>query len=756
MSKEFSVYFDLGKKYQSENNLIQAKENFVNAAKSLLHIAKNENNKALKVDYINKAEGLIKYANKLIGVEEEPKVETKKSNKIMFDDVIGLESVKEVLNSKLVLPLEHKEVFDAFNKKTNGGLLLYGPPGTGKTMVVKALANEIGAEFYSIRCSDILTKYVGEAEQKIKNLFTDARTHEKAVIFFDEFDSIAVKRGDAASHMDRIVSELLSQIDGFDTDNKNIIIIAATNLPWNIDQAILRPPRFTDSIYIDLPNKRMRTFLFKKKLEGVSLDKDIDFSIISENTKGFSGADIEEVCEKSKMAPIYRSIKSNSIENLKEQDILDVLEDSYPSVTKEYLLKYKEYNNKKTTKKKSVENEDDKRDEIYSDNTTSNYNVSSYSYNYPSLELLNNNKDSNDKKPTNKSKDIISFLNDIKFDFTDEINVIHGPVFTRYEIIVGNSSHIGDIVKYEKDLSMRLAAKSIRLLAPIPGKNAIGIEIPNDERQMVSFKDILDKDDQDSPEIKFTLGVDLLNNPYKSNISKAPHILVAGSTGSGKSVCINSLILNLVYNYSPSDLRLILVDPKYVELNTYANLPHLLTDSILHTDADAIKALNFLVKEMEDRYQLLKKNNVKSIDDFNKLGTAHLPKLVLIIDEMADLMSSSKKEIEDRVQRIAQLARAAGIHIIMATQRPSADILTSKIKVNIPERISFKLTTSHDSRTIINEKGAENLLGNGDLLFKSTTDSIVRLQGPYVSDEEINKVINYVVSNNQATNKVKL
>ena len=327
-------------------------------------------------------------------------------------------------------------------------------------------------------------------------------------------------------------------------------------------------------------------------------------------------------------------------------------------------------------------------------------------------------------------------------------NYIIGPCVTRYEIIPEMGVRVGSIVNIENDLKLALAAVKTRMEAPIPGKSAVGIEVANKKRYPVYLKEVIYPFKDDPSKLLVGIGRDLNNKEVVINIDKMPHLLVAGATGSGKSVCINSMIVSLLLRTTPDEVKLILVDPKKVEMLPYANMPHLLCPVVVDPKKASI-ALKKVVKEMDRRYDEFANNGVRNIEGYNKLmaqkGEKKLPNVVVIIDELADLMLVAAKEVEESVQRITQLARAAGIYLIVATQRPSVDVITGVIKANIPSRIAFSVSSQIDSRTIIDKGGAEELLGRGDMLMDiSGSGTLNRVQGVYVSDDEIFDVVSYI------------
>ncbi len=327
-----------------------------------------------------------------------------------------------------------------------------------------------------------------------------------------------------------------------------------------------------------------------------------------------------------------------------------------------------------------------------------------------------------------------------------------GPVITMFEILPAPGVKLNKIVSLQDNIALRLAASSIRIVAPIPGKSAVGIEVPNKERAIVSFKELIETETAAYKKmaIPVVLGKDITGEAQLLDLAKTPHLLIAGSTGSGKSVCVNSMILSILYKRSPNDVKLILIDPKVVELKLYNDIPHLLTP-VITEPKKAFQALQYCLCEMERRYALLDGMGVRDITSFNhrieerNIATEKLPYIVVVIDEFADLMATTGKELESVVARLAAMSRAVGIHLVLATQRPSIDVITGLIKANIPTRIAFMVASKMDSRIIIDQVGAEKLLGRGDMLYASATDPFpVRIQGTYVSDNEVENVVDYV------------
>lgn len=331
------------------------------------------------------------------------------------------------------------------------------------------------------------------------------------------------------------------------------------------------------------------------------------------------------------------------------------------------------------------------------------------------------------------------------------INYERGPVITRYELSIPRGIRVKKIVALSDDLAMNLEAKSIRIEAPIPGKNAVGIEIPNDIAEAVYFsKSLKSKEFKKSKSpVTVVLGENIVGENVIVDLRKMPHLLIAGRTGSGKSVCINTLISSIISKSSHEDVKFIMVDPKMVELMPYNGIPHLLVPVIIEPKLAAL-ALKWAVNNMEERYRLLSKTGVRNLEGYNKLkGVEKLPYIVIVIDELSDLMMVAPASIEESIARIAQKARAIGIHLVVATQRPSTDVITGTIKANLPSRISFAVASQIDSRTILDTPGAEKLLGKGDMLFlESGSPNLVRIQGAFITDEEVNKLTNYLKSKN--------
>ena len=372
-------------------------------------------------------------------------------------------------------------------------------------------------------------------------------------------------------------------------------------------------------------------------------------------------------------------------------------------------------------------------------------------FNLPSINFLEKNQALRNKSKFSES-DLTKksqFLEKILFDFGVEgkiTRISSGPVVTLNEFEPASGVKVSKIINLADDIARNTSSISTRV-ATIPGKNTVGIEIPNLKRENVSLNEIIGDEKFNKKEIKLplALGKSISGIPIIGDLSLMPHLLIAGTTGSGKSVCINTIILSLLYKYTPEKCNLILIDPKMLELSAYEGIPHLLCP-VITEPKKATAALSWAVKEMESRYKLMTSVGVKNIDSYNFKHKKHMPYIIVVVDEMSDLMLIAGKEIENYIQRLSQMARAAGIHIIMATQRPSVDVITGTIKANFPTRISFQVSSKIDSRTILGEQGAEQLLGKGDMLYMSSANRIARIHAPFVSESEIERVNSFLRS----------
>ena len=381
-------------------------------------------------------------------------------------------------------------------------------------------------------------------------------------------------------------------------------------------------------------------------------------------------------------------------------------------------------------------------------------------YIFPSIELLKTSEKKALKGGTKALTETANKLQRTLYSFGVQAkveNVSVGPAITRYELKPAEGVRVSKIANLADDIALNLAAETIRIEAPIPGKQAVGIEVPNKEKEMVPLRDVIESDEfqNNKSKLSVALGKDVAGSVTIADIAKMPHVLIAGSTGSGKSVCINTIITSIIYNAKPSEVKLVMVDPKVVELSVYNVIPHLLIP-VVTDPKKAAGALAWAVQEMDDRYNKFAEKGVRDLKGYNNAiesegGFGKLPQIVIIIDELADLMMVAAKDVEDSICRLAQKARAAGMHLVIATQRPSVDVITGLIKANVPSRIAFAVSSQVDSRTILDQVGAEKLLGKGDMLFfPAGSSKPSRVQGAFVSDEEVEKIVNFVKSNGTA------
>ena len=444
--------------------------------------------------------------------------------------------------------------------------------------------------------------------------------------------------------------------------------------------------------------------------------------------------------------------KENSNEqrynNIKDKDlVVDIRE--FKEEPEEELVQRVTRKQAKSKEVKSVDVVEESLNEAVSEESYDNYQL-------PPITLLN----SPVKKQTITKGDVVEKSKILQSTFNNfgiEVKIVKaivGPSITQFQILPTPGTKVSKIVNLSNDIALNLAAKDVRIEAPIPGKSLIGIEIPNTVNELVTMKEVFVNDEDNSP-LSVALGKDVSGESIFTRIDKTPHLLIAGSTGSGKSVCVNTIITSILLKNKPDKVKLIMIDPKMVELSIYDGIPHLLT-SVVTDPIKAADVLHKVVLEMENRYREFARARVRNMEGYNKIAAKdpdykELPYIVVIIDELVDLMMVSSKEVEESIARIAQKARAAGIHMIIATQRPSVDVITGVIKTNIPSRIAFAVSSSIDSRTILDKSGAETLLGKGDMLYLSADSSKpVRIQGAFLSDEEVEKVVDYVKSQSEA------
>ena len=424
---------------------------------------------------------------------------------------------------------------------------------------------------------------------------------------------------------------------------------------------------------------------------------------------------------------------------------------------KNFLFKKKLKNetviNNQNNEIKLTQNEIDTQENFTFDNFSQSKNQKKNIIKLPAIDFLQTQQKNSIQKDMLKSNYDQKSLEKILLDFGVEGNITkvsHGPVVTLNEFEPAAGIKVSKVINLSEDIARNTSSESARI-STIPGRSTIGIELPNNIRENVYLSEIISSKEFRKKDIKLpiALGKSISGTPIIGDLASMPHLLIAGTTGSGKSVCINTIILSLLYKLTPNKCKFILIDPKMLELSTYERIPHLLCPVITEPKR-AASVLGWVVKEMESRYRLMTKEGVRNIDGYNEKHSLPMPYIVVIVDEMSDLMLVAGKEIENYIQKLSQMARAAGIHIIMATQRPSVDVITGTIKANFPTRISFQVTSKIDSRTILGEQGAEQLLGKGDMLYMTSANRIVRIHGPFVSEKEIKKVNDFLRSQGEA------
>ena len=454
----------------------------------------------------------------------------------------------------------------------------------------------------------------------------------------------------------------------------------------------------------------------------------------------------EEPADKKGKFNIFGN-RDKSSEKIKGDGVRESAEDMNPNEINDYFVQEQETKEDKTKQVLNLQH-----------NATI---VEDEDYEFPPVEILKQGTSKPVKGGKKALTDTATKLQRTLYSFGVSAkveNVSVGPAITRYELKPAEGVRVSKIAKLSDDIALNLAAESIRIEAPIPGKQAVGIEIPNVEKEIVHFRDVVESKEFKDAESKLSMGLgkNIAGEIVIANIGKMPHVLIAGSTGSGKSVCINTLIASILYKAKPSEVRLLMVDPKVVELSVYNGIPHLLIP-VVTDPKKAAGALAWAVQEMENRYASFAEKGVRDLKGYNEAlakdgEEGKLPQIVIIIDELADLMMVAAKEVEDSICRLAQKARAAGMHLVIATQRPSVDVITGIIKANIPSRIAFAVSSQIDSRTILDMAGAEKLLGKGDMLFYPIGASKpVRVQGAFVSDGEVEKIVDFIKSSTGET-----
>ncbi|MCI8641308.1 MAG: DNA translocase FtsK [Clostridia bacterium] len=471
----------------------------------------------------------------------------------------------------------------------------------------------------------------------------------------------------------------------------------------------------------------------------IDTDKDEQIKI------NFGGRIVDE--EETKERKKYNHKDDDIVPLTKEKIIEEATTNNQPDVIENNLFKQEE------------EKKEDKTKEVLQ--LEHAMIVEDENYEYPPVEILSKPAKKALKGGAKALTDTAAKLQKTLYSFGVSAkveNVSVGPTITRYELKPAEGVRVNKIANLADDIALNLAAETIRIEAPIPGKQAVGIEVPNQEKQAVHLREVLESDEflHNNSKLSVALGKDVAGNVQLADIAKMPHVLIAGSTGSGKSVCINTIITSIIYNSKPSEVKMVMVDPKVVELSVYNGIPHLLIP-VVTDPKKAAGALAWAVQEMDNRYNLFANKGVRDLKGYNKAieneeEQGKLPQIVIIVDELADLMMVAAKDVEEAICRLAQKARAAGMHLVNATQRPSVDVITGLIKANVPSRIAFAVSSQIDSRTILDTVGAEKLLGKGDMLFfPSGSPKPVRVQGAFVSDDEVEKIVDFIKQNGTAT-----
>ncbi|MFC4320123.1 FtsK/SpoIIIE family DNA translocase [Litchfieldia salsa] len=513
--------------------------------------------------------------------------------------------------------------------------------------------------------------------------------------------------------------------------------------------------------------KSLNETVMKITLPVLTFVRDQWFSFIDDvkNWKVNAGKKIKEKKTKndSKQPSKEKEVASNDTELEEFEETISFQEsEAVPPIISNFADRVYENETSKEVEKKEVLDEKDPAEKILPITFTE---VENTAYELPPIDLLS------PPKPNNQSSEHENIYANARklektfqsFGVKAKVTKVHlGPAVTKYEVYPDVGVKVSKIVNLSDDLALALAAKDIRIEAPIPGKSAIGIEVPNMEVAMVSLREVLDVKENDRPDSKLLIGLgrDISGEAVLAELNKMPHLLVAGATGSGKSVCINGIIVSVLMRAKPHEVKMMMIDPKMVELNMYNGIPHLLAP-VVTDPKKASQALKKVVNEMERRYELFSHSGTRNIEGYNDYIKRHneieeakqpsLPYIVVIVDELADLMMVASSDVEDSITRLAQMARAAGIHLIIATQRPSVDVITGVIKANIPSRIAFSVSSQTDSRTILDMGGAEKLLGRGDMLFLPVGASKpVRVQGAFLSDNEVEEIVDFVIAQQKA------
>ncbi|MBR3962847.1 MAG: DNA translocase FtsK [Oscillospiraceae bacterium] len=576
------------------------------------------------------------------------------------------------------------------------------------------------------------TKKVG---QKVKTVYTEQVEHHKAVSEARKMTQIDIPVDEGPKYVSKETEDSVKR-------SKEKLLgtaVAATSAVSKIPPVDAKPSAPEKIIDIPLDNEP------SAPITTVKPDKPVITAVKEEPINGFK-AHMEIEVPTEKEMENFQSAKEQMAEAAAKDPALEEL------ISKAMVEQANAKKIEKAEMKVLADEQEKKITEIMND-------LESLPYIFPPTDLLKMRDSANEDDITEELRKNADILTNTLQSFGVSARVIdinRGPAVTRYELQPGAGVKVSKIAGLSDDLALNLAAKGVRIEAPIPGKAAVGVEVPNKNRDIVNIRELIESKEFQEAKSKLTvaLGKDIVGNVVLADLKEMPHLLVAGSTGSGKSVCVNSMIISLMYKANPDEVKLLLIDPKVVELNVYNGIPHLLIP-VVTDPRKAAGALNWAVSEMLKRYQLFADNSVRDIEGYNKLADSRddmqrMPKVVIIIDELADLMLVAASEVEDSINRLAALARAAGMHLVVATQRPSVDVITGVIKANIGSRIAFKTSSQVDSRTILPDGSAEKLLGKGDMLFYPQTD-MRRVQGCFVSDSEVEEVVRFVKNGGTAS-----
>ena len=576
------------------------------------------------------------------------------------------------------------------------------------------------------------TKKVGE---KVKTVYTEQVEHHKAASEARKMTQIDIPVDDGPKYVSKETEDSVKR-------SKEKLLgtaVAATSAVSKIPPVDAKPSAPEKIIDIPLDNEP------SAPITTVKPDKPVITAVKEEPINGFK-AHMEIEVPTEKEMENFQSAKDQMAEAAAKDPALEEL------ISKAMVEQANAKKIEKAEMKVLADEQEKKITEIMND-------LESLPYVIPPTDLLKMRDSANEDDITEELRKNADILTNTLQSFGVSARVIdinRGPAVTRYELQPGAGVKVSKIAGLSDDLALNLAAKGVRIEAPIPGKAAVGVEVPNKNRDIVNIRELIESKEFQEAKSKLTvaLGKDIVGNVVLADLKEMPHLLVAGSTGSGKSVCINAMIISLMYKANPDEVKLLLIDPKVVELNVYNGIPHLLIP-VVTDPRKAAGALNWAVSEMLKRYQLFADNSVRDIEGYNKLADSRddmqrMPKVVIIIDELADLMLVAASEVEDSINRLAALARAAGMHLVVATQRPSVDVITGVIKANIGSRIAFKTSSQVDSRTILPDGSAEKLLGKGDMLFYPQTD-MRRVQGCFVSDSEVEEVVRFVKNGGTAS-----